>query len=396
MNVHPPSNPTPDATYAEWFVAEAERITNEASLDDWLAVYRDDVTAEWVTDGVVQRYEGVAELTPAVTTLIEVARKQRLHVTKSLVAFDPGTNTIVGIWSGGFRGQDPRQIGTEIWTLRDGKVVDHRMYGYLSLRPHTSLRGKLRILFADPRVAISHLKQQRPARPTPQHDSAPTQAGAVCAIWDHDDPTDTGGVALSETGADGRSQRSEATRQALVTAARNLFAEHGYSSVSTGDIARATGMTRNAIYYHFPNKESLFRAVYHDVEQELVARVVPAALKESSPRRQLEVGCAVFLDGCMDPAVTMCVLEAPGVLGFQQMREIASENYLAVMREGIRIAIEAGDLPDLPVDTLASMLIGALDEAALLIGTAKNHKQARKEAGQVAQALIDGLFTSAA
>jgi AcrR family transcriptional regulator len=199
---------------------------------------------------------------------------------------------------------------------------------------------------------------------------------------------------LSETRADGRSRRSETTRRALVTAARTLFAEHGYAAVSTGDIARAAGVTRNALYYHFPNKESLFRAVYNDVEQELAARVVPAALAESSPRRQLEVGCAVFLDGCMDPGVTRCVLEAPGVLGFQQMREIASEHYLAVMREGLRIAIEAGDLPNIPIETLASMLIGALDEAALLIGTAENPKQARREAGEVTQALIAGLFSS--
>jgi AcrR family transcriptional regulator len=67
-------------------------------------------------------------------------------------------------------------------------------------------------------------------------------------------------MATAET--DGRLRRSEATRSALVAAARKLFTERGYAGVSTAEIVEAAGVTRNALYYHFPTKESLFRAVY--------------------------------------------------------------------------------------------------------------------------------------
>ncbi|WP_245008808.1 TetR/AcrR family transcriptional regulator [Mycolicibacterium farcinogenes] len=194
---------------------------------------------------------------------------------------------------------------------------------------------------------------------------------------------------------DRRARRSAETRRALVAAARNLFVERGYTAVSTGDIADAAGVTRNSIYYHFPNKESIFRAVYEDVEAELASRVIPAALAEPTAQRQIEVACKVFLDGCLDPAVArVSVLEAPGVLGFEQMREIDNDNYLGVLRQGIRAAIASGEVVALPADTLASMLIGALDEAALLIATATDRDQARKDAGNVARALINGLFTA--
>lgn len=196
-----------------------------------------------------------------------------------------------------------------------------------------------------------------------------------------------------ETPGDKRALRSADTRRALISAARTLFVERGYASVSTSDIAAAAGVTRNAIYYNFPNKESVFKAVYEDIEAEIASRVIPAALAETTLRRQLEVGCEVFLDGCVDMAVAyVCVLEAPGVLGFQQMREIDNNNYLAVLREAIRAGIEARELPDLPPDTLASMIIGALDEAALLIATAGDRSQARADASTAAQALINGLF----
>ncbi|QRY51358.1 TetR/AcrR family transcriptional regulator [Mycolicibacterium septicum] len=198
---------------------------------------------------------------------------------------------------------------------------------------------------------------------------------------------------MSDDPRDGREQRSEATRSALVAAARSLFVERGYAAVSTGDIARVAAVTRNALYYHFPTKEAVFRAVYENVEGELAERVLPAALAHDTSRAQLEAGIEEFLDGCLDPTVArISVLQAPAALGFTQMREIDNRNYLGALRDGIRSAIDAGELPDLPVDTLASMIIGALDEAALLIATADDPATARHDAGLVAQALVDGLF----
>ncbi|OCB08958.1 hypothetical protein A5717_27305 [Mycolicibacterium porcinum] len=198
---------------------------------------------------------------------------------------------------------------------------------------------------------------------------------------------------MSDDPRDGREQRSEATRSALVAAARSLFVERGYAAVSTGDIARVAAVTRNALYYHFPTKEAVFRAVYEHVEGELAARVLPAALAHDTSRAQLDAGIEEFLDGCLEPAVArISVLQAPAALGFEQMREIDNLNYLGTLRDGIRRAVETGELPDLPVDSLASMLIGALDEAALLIATADDPASARRDAGVVAHALVAGLF----
>lgn len=198
---------------------------------------------------------------------------------------------------------------------------------------------------------------------------------------------------MSDDLRDGRGQRSEATRAALIAAARSLFVERGYAAVSTGDIARVAAVTRNALYYHFPTKEAVFRAVYEDVEGRLAERVLPAALAHDSSRAQLEAGIEEFLDGCLDPTVArISVLEAPAALGFAQMREIDNRNYLGALRDGIGSAVENGELSGLPVDALASMLIGALDEAALLIATADDPATARRDAGAVARALVDGLF----
>jgi AcrR family transcriptional regulator len=57
-------------------------------------------------------------------------------------------------------------------------------------------------------------------------------------------------------------QRTEATRRALLDAARRIFARDGFEASRICDIAGATGHTRGAFYAHFNSKEDLFFALF--------------------------------------------------------------------------------------------------------------------------------------
>jgi len=65
-------------------------------------------------------------------------------------------------------------------------------------------------------------------------------------------------------------QRTEATRRALLDAAKRIFARDGFEAARIEDIAGATGHTRGAFYAHFNNKEDLFFALF---EQEAGERL---------------------------------------------------------------------------------------------------------------------------
>ena len=56
-----------------------------------------------------------------------------------------------------------------------------------------------------------------------------------------------------------------ATRNSLLDAAEQLFAEQGVSRTSLNDIALAAGTTRGAIYWHFEDKAALFNAMMERV-----------------------------------------------------------------------------------------------------------------------------------
>ena len=58
---------------------------------------------------------------------------------------------------------------------------------------------------------------------------------------------------------------AEKTRAAILSAAEELFLERGVAHTSLEHIARAAGVTRGAVYWHFQNKADLFNAMLNQV-----------------------------------------------------------------------------------------------------------------------------------
>ena len=58
-----------------------------------------------------------------------------------------------------------------------------------------------------------------------------------------------------------RAERKEMTRELLLDAAIDVFAEKGYHGASLDDVAEAAGFTKGAVYSNFTRKSDLFRAL---------------------------------------------------------------------------------------------------------------------------------------
>ncbi|HEX3324560.1 MAG TPA: TetR/AcrR family transcriptional regulator [Solirubrobacterales bacterium] len=164
--------------------------------------------------------------------------------------------------------------------------------------------------------------------------------------------------------------RGEATRAALIAAARALFTERGYDDVGTEEIVRAAGVTRGALYHHFGDKRELLDAAYEQLEAESTERVARVVLGSDleSPLQAMKAGIAAFLDECAEPELRQIALhDAPAVLGWDRWREIGAANGLGLIEASLSAAIEAGEIRPLPVKPMAHVLLGALDEAAMLV-----------------------------
>src|SRR5262245_18903 len=62
--------------------------------------------------------------------------------------------------------------------------------------------------------------------------------------------------------------RGEMQRQSILDAASKLFIEKGFGGTNMNDIADTLGVTRTAVYYYFPSKESLLEALTEEVTQQ--------------------------------------------------------------------------------------------------------------------------------
>jgi len=188
-------------------------------------------------------------------------------------------------------------------------------------------------------------------------------------------------------------ERSRTTQAALLAAARELFAEHGFTATGREQIAEQAGVSRGALYHHFGSKERLFRAVVEQLEEELGAQVMVAAARSDDAAEQLRLGCMAFLDACLDPAVRRVVLiEAPVVLGWYQWHEIDEQQPVLRVTHALKAVVASGQMAPVAVEPLAHLLLGALNEAAMLVAHAAKPKAARVEVGRTVELVLERLL----
>jgi AcrR family transcriptional regulator len=203
-------------------------------------------------------------------------------------------------------------------------------------------------------------------------------------------PKASSGIGAPRTQA----ERSETTREALIGAARALFAARGYAKVATEEIVRAAGVTRGALYHHFGGKRDLFEAVYERIEAELAQRIATGALAKGAeaPLEAMRAGAEMFLQACTEPeAQQIVLLDGPSVLGWDRWREIAAEHGLGLIEATLQAAVDAGAIADQPIRPLAHVLMGALDEAAMLVARAEDPERMREDVGRTLDSLLAGL-----
>jgi len=81
---------------------------------------------------------------------------------------------------------------------------------------------------------------------------------------------------------------SDDFRSAVVQTAKTLFQQFGYKKTTVSDIAKALGKVKSAIYYYFPDKESLLRAVIDEEIGRLIWSIDDAVKNAPTPEEKLK------------------------------------------------------------------------------------------------------------
>src|SRR5258708_12806134 len=108
-----------------------------------------------------------------------------------------------------------------------------------------------------------------------------------------------------------REEYTEATRQALLAAGRDIFAKEGVQAAGIEAISRAARVRRGAFYHHFEDKKALFDAVVVAMQEEATARIGERARPQRKIWDRLSVSIDAYLDVCLEPDYPRIVIHQP-------------------------------------------------------------------------------------
>jgi TetR/AcrR family transcriptional regulator, regulator of cefoperazone and chloramphenicol sensitivity len=151
------------------------------------------------------------------------------------------------------------------------------------------------------------------------------------------------------------------TRERILEVALELFHEQGYAGTSIRDIAQRMAITKAAVYYHFPSKESLLAELLTPAMTR-VSRVLAEAGAITTPeQRRTLVTALVDVVGDVGPQVVV-MLSDPGV--GSHLRRLATDSSLPQQVGEVLI----GPLPDDPEQAAAARLRAACAVGCLPAG----------------------------
>lgn len=130
------------------------------------------------------------------------------------------------------------------------------------------------------------------------------------------------------------------TRDRILEATVRTLVEHGGKGVRMGDIARETGISRQAVYLHFGSRTELLVAAtrYLDEKLDVDSRLAPSRAAKSGIER-----LTLYID-CWGNYIPEIYGVAKALMAAQDSDDAAAaawKNRMAAMRDGCRAAIDA-------------------------------------------------------
>ncbi len=197
-----------------------------------------------------------------------------------------------------------------------------------------------------------------------------------------------------------RKQQKAATRERILQAARELFAEHGYDATTMQKIAHATELSTGNVFVHFPSKADVLATLMHDdiaALDEIMANAMP--LRGTMHARLLKM-FGLFLDQAVPTERLLRALLAYS-WSWDEQWERRFEGGIVIRRQHVRRVLEDGVLAgelrqEADLETLGVCVVGI---AETLFKSARFHAYDRRrfleQADRALQILLEGAVATA-
>jgi TetR/AcrR family fatty acid metabolism transcriptional regulator len=158
------------------------------------------------------------------------------------------------------------------------------------------------------------------------------------------------------------------TRDRILKAALQVFADRGYHGTAVDDIVRASRTSKGAVYHHFPNKEAVFLALVDELAVRLAAAVTTAIDRSHGALGKVEAALGAGLETFAQHRDLARILLLESVsLGkaYETKRAEVHGRFAALIQGYLDQAVAEGSIP--PLDTRVATLawLGAVNEVVI-------------------------------
>jgi len=128
--------------------------------------------------------------------------------------------------------------------------------------------------------------------------------------------------------------RADATRRAILDAARAVFAEHGYADAGIAEIVTRSNASVGSIYHHFGGKAELYLALYDQFVRRNMDRASAAVRQarevgETDPMALFCAGGQAYLEGCLEQRdIVRVFFSGDGPPDFDRVRRQAVRDWI--------------------------------------------------------------------
>jgi AcrR family transcriptional regulator len=155
--------------------------------------------------------------------------------------------------------------------------------------------------------------------------------------------------------------RTKQTQRALLDAAREVFAEQGFSGASIADVVERAGSSVGSLYHHFGGKSELFLALWQehqDAHERAASQAVAHARRsgQADPTELFCIGARAFLEGSWTRRdLAMLFVSGDGPPGFEVMKRRREHEWISQNDALLRLADTS---PDRLYATILTSVIG--------------------------------------
>jgi len=180
------------------------------------------------------------------------------------------------------------------------------------------------------------------------------------------------------------------TKERVLAAALEVFAERGYQAATVEEIADRAGMTKGAVYYWFRDKEDLATDLQRQVWMTIATEAQRVLDPGASAIDNLKLAFRGYLLSLDHAAQARFFLrDCWAVASLDAANREQLEMGVNLVQQLVEDGIRRGDVADVDAETFTRVLLGAFAEATLHVLT-KGHSE---QAVEVVERLIDGFAT---